>query len=248
MTVPPIISKAFSFIGSYRNMDLESRIASKVDSIIAHDQTKQWATFFRDEDAELWGSEAFKEIVKEVMDEHEHEYIYGTDYDKPVRTCKKAIELYCGYYHEKVNDLLRFNYHSEDFQLDKIIGHLDARLKKSHTPENIMVVRWVEEATFAKAFPNLGVGVKITDKGYLSTSLNIRYVNGYDYEPKRNFEKEILLLIKIPKGSSCMYVGNFGNRSHEQEVLLPSNTTLLVEEIHRVFLKRKVMVCSVCQN
>lgn len=247
MTVTLIITKALKLISSYQSKDWESKIAAKVDQIIVKDVQKLWTTFMTNEDAELWGGEAFKTSIKEIIEEHEHEYIYGNNYNKLVRSCRRAIENYCGYYHTKVNDLLRFNHrHFGDYQSDQIIEFLDARLDKSFTPENIIIARWVKEGSFTKAFPNLRIGIKIKDKGYLSTSLNIRYVHGYDNEPKRNFDKELLLLIKVPKGSSCLYVGNFGNRSHEQEVLLPRNTTLLVESIHEVYYSRKVLVCSIC--
>lgn len=247
MTIAPFIDSALKFVSSYHNKDWEGQIQKKVDSILAQNATWKCITFFNNGDAELWGTEAFNDSVKEVIDEHNHEGIWRINIDKPIRSCHEALKLYYGHGHKNVNYALRFNFRNFwDDESDIIIEYLDSRLGKSNTPKSIIVARWVEEASFVQAFPNLRISQKIMDKGFLSTSLNIRYAKGHDEEPKRKFDQELLLLIRVPKGSSCLYVSTISNRKHEQEVLLPRNTTLLVEGIHKVFFKNKIIVCSVC--
>lgn len=165
MIAVSILNKTIKLIESFYNRDWESQITSKVDSILAKSSIRDHITFFNNEDAELWGTKAFNDSIKEVIDEHNHEGIWRINSEKPITSCHEALKLYCGHGHKDVNNLLRFNFRNFwDKESDIIIEYLDSRLEKSRTPKSIIVGRWVDRGSFVQAFPNLRIGQKITDK------------------------------------------------------------------------------------
>lgn len=97
MTLAPIIDSTLRFVGSYHNNDWEAQIQKKVDSILAKNTIGDCMAFLNNEDAELWGTQAFMDSIKEVIDEHNHEGIWRTNSDKPISSCHEALNKYCGH-------------------------------------------------------------------------------------------------------------------------------------------------------
>lgn len=197
-------------------------------------------------DAQEWGYKRYGHWVEKLREEERQYYrSFSTNEDKLLRSNQLALQYYCGYRHEEVNNLLRFE---EKDALEKlcleIITRIDSEFQTVKVDENIIVVRWMCEKKFVKIFGSCTVGSEIIDSGFMSTSLHLNYNSGYEHG-ERKIEHETLLIIKIPSGHPCLYVGQISGRDHEQEVLLPRGTELIVERIFKFFFQRKIFLCSV---
>lgn len=111
---------------------------------------------------------------------------------------------------------------------------IDAAMKKSVLPEDVILTRMSDGLPFQKLLgkgadpdnlqPLLGKVFK--DKAYLSTSLGTT--------PARGFAKSFVKMeITAPKGTKGLYLETITSVKGERELLLPRNTSILIESIEK---------------
>ena len=184
-----------------------------------------------------------------LEEQHSKNYLSNLLSDNPLPSSFMAIKYYCGYRYREVNQLLRFGRTNEGLARlsELIISYLDREFKNCTASDNIVVVRWVDKKKFIQANTNLSNGTKIFDLAYISTSLHLGYCSDLENQP-RNINNELLLIIKIPKGSSCLYLNHVSGREFEQEILLDRGSTLIVNEVFKVMFSTSVILCSLTRK
>jgi uncharacterized HAD superfamily protein len=138
---------------------------------------------------------------------------------KMTSTAQSAIQAYTGSWYSHINGALRGGIESLDDE--KRIAAMDAALGQSATSENVVVGRTVGSGVLQK-FVQAGVGGKVTDHGYVSTSL---YKSGVNETGKQ-------LSIQLPKGSpglNVMPLSGYGEV--EAEFLLPRSSQFRVVSV-----------------
>lgn len=150
-----------------------------------------------------------------------------------------ALEAYKGSEYEKINGYLRDPNKNASFTKERVQGYvdnLDSLLDKTTNKDNIVVYRGLSDTTqnWKKA-----MGTVISDPGYTSTTLTREQAEGFiRYAAQRDElnRHDVLLTIKIPKGSKGFYadgiIGTYQNG--ELEYLLPRNCKLKIIACHTV--------------
>jgi len=97
-------------------------------------------------------------------------------------------------------------------------------LNKSKVPENVTVFRGMRPVSGYPTDPKEFVGMHISDKGFVSTSLSPETAKefltsgGYVYK------------IKVKKGTKAAYIEGVGKHYSEQELLLPRGSKFKVTD------------------
>lgn len=139
----------------------------------------------------------------------------------------EAIKAYSEDQYQAINDHLRevFNDDEQQPKIDAIDAALNAAPALT---EDIVIYRGVN----ADAGLKFKVGGTITDKAYMSTSLN-------EHVAKDLVEKEkgTLLSIKAPAGTKGAYIDSISSHDTEQEFLLPRGTRLRITGVKKLTSK-----------
>lgn len=130
---------------------------------------------------------------------------------------EEAIGEYSGHAYADINDALRSG-HPLDDEYDVYRDALDGALQRSSAPADMIVYRGLSK----KMLPNLKIGGLVSDKAFVSTSID-------EEEARKGFGiGKILATISIPKGSSGAYIASLSPNPDEREWLLPRNATFKV--------------------
>lgn len=180
----------------------------------------------------------------------EDEYNYKTKYSVKNEHCYTIIKHYKGFNYIDINRFLRGEQleNNSEYNLNKIKIRIDVitkELRKFRLPFKLIVLRRVSNHFFNKTllkgykYKN---GIKFTDKGFLSTSLstNINYVDSktHDYCSGKS-----LMIIKVPKGISALYIEPVDEKG-ELELLLERD--LIMKTIKRiVFFSRRIYLIKI---
>jgi hypothetical protein len=152
---------------------------------------------------------------------------------------RTSIECYAGNLYKSINDYLKNQDPLYSFA-EKYIVSIDNALNNSIIPENVILFRWLNFNSINIDQKNLIKNKYITEKGYSSTNLIPLKPENYNYN--------LLLIIKAPKGKKGAVINNISRRTHvnEYELLLPRNQTF--EIIKVVYLKKNkcILLCNLC--
>lgn len=136
----------------------------------------------------------------------------------------------------EINESLRNNLPLSS-ENKNIINLIDSAMDKFNLDEELVVYRALKQSDIAT--------IRGTDKGYMSTSLTIE--NSYAY-----FEDyEIVLEIKLPVGSKCMYIEWFKGSTDELELILGRGTTIDIGNMRKEIINGKeknIYSCTVLQK
>lgn len=147
-----------------------------------------------------------------------------------------TLEAYAGNRHHMVNAYLRDENYNDVFGIDKRDAtKIKEELIKYYVKENLVVVRKISNNCLKKYLlkgRKLKRGIILTDKGFLSTSLDLSYRrdNNSIIQPLRN---ETLMFIKVPKGANAIYLEPISQRK-EYELLIQCGSEIVVERRIRV--------------
>lgn len=118
----------------------------------------------------------------------------------------ESIQAYTADWYFDINDNLRKGRKS-DAETQKMINDLDTALEKSsRMPSDALSYRGVDGL-------NLRIGQTVTDKAFVSTSLNKSKAAEFT-------TSGTMLEIKVPKGSKAMYLNSLSDYKDEKELLL----------------------------
>jgi hypothetical protein len=110
--------------------------------------------------------------------------------------------------------------------LNEEMRHLDSAISKSKVPENIVVHRGMR----LPENPESLLGAHITDKAYVSTSLEKGVAQGF--RPGQP-PPSAVVSIKVPKGATGIYVDAAMQHLWERELLLPRNTKIKITKVSK---------------
>lgn len=152
------------------------------------------------------------------------EYQESSDlaYQKFTNLEKNAIDEYSLGAYQDVNDYLNGKYPEYKYG-DDIVSKIDSCMSKYELKDNITTYR----GTYKKYYENLKVGNEFNLEMYTSTSLNENIAKTFA-EDKEN---AIMLEIKVPKKTKCLYIGNNSAYEFEAELLLARNLKYKVVNI-----------------
>jgi hypothetical protein len=182
------------------------------------------------------------------------------------------IEYYTNVGSWEINGLLRTGKVPKDSNSDKEeindwIKSLDNEIGKTSAPRDLVLFRGTS-GTGTEVFEKLKVGDIYTDKGFVSTTLDIKVApefmstaTGGKFD-SRPIEKGYVLEISVPKGSKALSVNSYfknvsgrygpsGDIRKEDEHILPRNTKFRVDSISSIDvrgLKDKLIKVSVVND
>ena len=107
-------------------------------------------------------------------------------------------------------------YHQDVLSL---ILKLDKLFYKFKLEDDIMVFKGAN----ASYFKDLKVGVNFEPKYYFSTSVDRKVAEGF-LNNKRNQLNSLMIEIKVPRNSKCIYVGEDSGWLNHKEIILPRDT------------------------
>jgi ribosomal protein L31 len=131
---------------------------------------------------------------------------------------KKEIDAKSSYITSSaaVNISLRQNYELTGYAIE-VKEHLDAMINRSTTTEDVITWRGIRAQLVADELINAYKNKTLcVDKGFMSTCL--------EKEGTKKFSKDILVQIKVPKGTHSLYT----DEALESELILGRNTALRV--------------------
>ncbi|QDO94255.1 hypothetical protein FNB79_09820 [Formosa sediminum] len=125
-----------------------------------------------------------------------------------------------------------------DNKLNKHICHLNKTINSFDVSENIIVARRSKSFLF-NGKKKLSI---IKDYGFLSTSINISHRKDSDGN-NSDFEKDALLILKVPKFSKAIYCEKAqkeSKRRTEFELLIQKGSTILIEKNYKILSNRLI--------
>lgn len=118
---------------------------------------------------------------------------------------------------------------------------LDSAINKFQLDEDITVYRALKPKDGMELNFEDIIGKNFTDNGYMSTSLIKERSYAY-FE-----EYEVVLEIKLPAGSKCIYIEWFKGANDENELLLGRGTTLSINAMRKEIINGKEKVVYSCE-
>jgi hypothetical protein len=173
----------------------------------------------RDQAADAWGVQAFGEWWDSLTGEE-----------------KMALRSYQNMSYADINDYLRggsMHRAYSDADIRGLMASIDRALDKARLPRDVVAYRGIfSSGKIFGSTPEGLVGRTITDKGFLSTSLN-RKVSRETFAGKG--PDAVTLRIKVPKGTRGGYLGSLGSRhaADERELLLSRGRKYRVTKVRK---------------
>lgn len=158
----------------------------------------------------------------------------------------QVLDYYSGNSAHGINNYLRNRdafFWNKEF-LNQAVTNLDAEIQKFKTKDNIIVLRRMPSIYTDK---NYKKGNIITEKGFLSTSLNLFQRLNYERGDKQRLKNESLLLINIPKNHNGIFIEKVQpteRQREEYEFLLPRNTKLKIISNKKI-LSNRILILEV---
>ena len=120
--------------------------------------------------------------------------------------------------------------------IERRIETLSKSLLNFRLKDNLIVIRRFPKSEFN---PKLKKGDLYCEKGFLSTSLNLssRLDTESNYRPINN---EVLMLLKVPKGTNACYIEQISNRQ-EYELIIQKGKKIKIERNLRIINNRIVI-------
>lgn len=163
----------------------------------------------------------FKQLSeKEIMDlQTSSDNIYNSF----TKLEREAMDAYSMGAYQDINDYLNGKY--PDYLLaNDIENKIDSAISKYSLKDDIITYK----GTNRKYYEELKIGDNFKLKMYNSTSLNENIAKTF-LEEKNN---AVMLEIRVPKSTSCLYIGNNSAYEFEAELLLNRNLTYKVVDIN----------------
>jgi hypothetical protein len=233
-----------AFLGLLWRLRLQLRFAidfpSLMDYILEHEsnQFKGYQYFVDRNLAEKWGNTHFGKRLTELNDANvEYQKKLSSFSVEP--TTFAAFARFTGNQHQQINEYLKSNRNPPTPSYDKLISLIENEIKLNRCPDDIIVIRWISNVKFDSMYSKKPGNYTLYEKGFASTATYLTYDHGTDYG-LRDIRYEKVLLIKIKKGSNCLFIGNTFGRSHEMELTLPANSVFRIEKI----LFDKIFFCK----
>jgi hypothetical protein len=192
---------------------------------------ENYTFFLKKQDIKNWGKQHSDHFEKRL----EKQQIFPF-YENKDRELDEISYYTRGYSHIKLNNYLRGQpvFTNENY-MQKKIELIESCLSKFYINENIVAIRRIE-AKYTRKYKK---GNKIKFPEFLSTTINLS--NRKRNESKNElFNKEALILLKIPSGSNCAYVETV-SQLEEYELLFQRGTTILIERNITVFQNRIII-------
>lgn len=137
-----------------------------------------------------------------------------------------AVAEYQGIAFRDINTHYRKGKPPLDSDYKKIAAHLDVALKKATVPEDMVAFRGM--GTRGAELMKAGVGAKIKDAAFMSTSLSQKTATEFSWDNKQG--ERAIAQIKVPKGANGALV-NVVQDIGEAELLLPRGSEFVVTGI-----------------
>ena len=169
-------------------------------------EAAKWKRFGTDD------ADAMKEYIKKTS---------GDQQAKWTQDQKDAMQRYTGWVYQPINKHMR---HQNEVDLPedqrKLIKDLQNGLAKESLPDNLIVYRGLGKTASERILRQMGikdpsqaVGNGFTDRAFSSSSLDREVAEGFA-------SKNILMELKLPKGSKAVVTGDTSNIPRESEVII----------------------------
>ncbi|MFT0360138.1 ADP-ribosyltransferase [Bacteroides thetaiotaomicron] len=225
------------------------RVIAKESALII--KKGEYTTFMTVESITKWINENDNIVASPIK--REINYWSEKYYDS--KDLHEMLKWYCGYKNENINHFLRtknplhtWNSKFEIEDTKEYISKIDSEMQRRMLHHNILAVRWVHLKNIQKCLgwqlAELRPGLECIDHGYMSTSLYLPYIGGYD-EMERDISKEILILLKLPIGNHGIYIRKDISDREEYEYLVSRSTPFVIEKIYHKFFRPFIIVCQV---
>lgn len=176
------------------------------------------------------------------------EYNYKTEQNLKNIHRYNIIKYYKGFKYIDINRFLRGEQleNNSEYNLNKIKISIDVitkELKNFRLPFNVIVLRRVSNRFFNKTLLKgckYKDGIEFTDKGFLSTSLNTN-INYLDTERHDYNSGKSLMILKVPKGISALYIEPVDDKG-ELELLLERGLKMKIVKRIIVFSRRIYLI------
>lgn len=169
---------------------------------------------------------------------HIYSYYFQHPYDDKLKAIHEALDLYTGSPTAKINNYLRIGnpeYEFERSSLEAHVKYLDLFLSQIQLKDPVFVIRKVKSCHL-----DIDNNTKtISDKAFLSTSLNLDYNLDFDSDKEKS-NHHTFIIIKVPKGAHVSFLESKKNNREEYELLLPRNSTIKIDKQYR-FLNNKLI-------
>jgi hypothetical protein len=149
---------------------------------------------------------------------------FGERMGQPSGDAAKAVKEYTTGTSGDINSVLRGgrSKFTNQKKLDSLVRDLDAAMKDSTVPEDVVVYRGTKLIAFGGKSPDAFIGKVLSDKAYLSTSM-AGDVSAIGKGEAVHFE------IRVPKGTKAVYAAGVSAHKAEKELLLDRNSGLAIE-------------------
>ena len=217
----------------------ESYFKRLIDKHVKSDFAPNGYLYFRDGlEVDKWAK-----IYSDYFTEKESEY-NARYFDQREYLPYDVFRWYAGYFSHNINEFLRSNEYPIDNEfITKRIEVMINEINKFQLKDSVVVMRRVANRHYDRK--KIQVGMTISDKGFLSTSLDLSYRkdNESRYRPINN---ETILIIKIPFGQKGIYLEPISKRQ-EYELLLLNDRRLLIEKKRKI-LNTNILITKVIDD
>lgn len=165
------------------------------------------------------------------------------------RKIATAIRYYRGHGAMKINYLLRYGYSIfESREYDKNqIELMDYMFNKYLFDDCVIAYRWMTIEGFKRLLgnedSNIRNGMKFTDKGFNSCSININYNH---FESHYNNKGIVIIMMKLSHGMRAIETCALSCITKECEITLDSNTVYAIKEIIYDEGDNKIIIADIC--
>lgn len=205
-------------IQKYRRLEIGSLDKENIRQY--HDKKQQWIQKEKNLEERIRPKE-YKKLSEQEIDNLQNSS--NISYSEFTKLEREAIDEYTLGGYQDVNDYLNGKYEGFD-NINDFIQKIDTAISKYDLKEDIITYRGVNK----KYYSDLKIGDEIISKMYESTSLNENIAKTF-MDDKDN---PLMLEIRVPKKTSCIYIGDNSSYEFEAELLLGRNLRLKVIDIN----------------
>jgi len=186
---------------------------------------------------EMAGTVEYAAVAEDVINEQQSDYVSALDGDT-----HSALGSYTGNAHANINKQLRGAPPPPPPadaipRLERQAQRIDGAIRGAPPLEQGIIVYRGIGSRAEDSFQDAPVGATFTDKGIVSTSLNLGTAEAFT-----GTTSDTLLKVRVPAGSNALTVGAITSNPGEFEVLLPTQTTFTVVGKERLGDGRIVVV------